>query len=402
MKVLKVIHGFPPYYMAGSEIYSYNLVMELAKQHDVNVFTRIESPFLPLYSTKEETIRNVDIYRVNKPPRDYTFRAKYLDETLDPIYEDYLKRVNPDVVHIGHLSHLSTNIVPITKKLGFPIVFTLHDFWLMCLRGQLITGRYELCTGPAPEKCQECFRLYFLSEQKGKTEVERWMDHLENIIGYVDIFIAPSRYLMRTYLDFGIEPERIRYMDYGFDTSLIERKEHTAADKPRFGYMGRIIPSKGIHILIEAFNKMDDRAVLNIFGASTSDAIYLKEMVKNCNIHFKGGFDNREIKRVLKEIDVMVVPSIWYENSPLVIHEAFLAGIPVIASDLGGMAEYVKDGKNGLLFEVDNADDLYEKLIQFVNNPELINKLSSDGKDVISIEEDANRIVSIYRELSGN
>ena len=402
MRVLKVIHGFPPFYMAGSEIYSYNLVRELAKKHEVNVFTRIESQFRPLYSTEEDNIGNFNIFRVIKPPRDYTFRAKYIDHTLDMIYEDYLKRIDPDVVHIGHLSHLSTNIVSITKKLGYPIVFTLHDYWMICLRGQLITDRYELCTGPTPEKCQKCFRLYFLSEHKGKNEVKRWMDHLQDIVRHVDIFIAPSRYLMRTYLDFGIEPDRIRYMDYGFDTSLIERKEYTTADKLRFGYMGRIIPTKGIHVLIKAFNKMDDRALLNIFGASTSDAKYLKAMVKNSNIHFNGGFDNREINQVLKEIDLLVVPSIWYENSPLVIHEAFLAGIPVIASNLGGMAEYVKHEKNGLLFEVGNSDDLYEKMMEFVNDPALFDTLRPDGSEVVSIREDAERFVATYKELLGN
>ena len=115
-------------------------------------------------------------------------------------------------------------------------------------------------------------------------------------------------------------------------------------------------------------------------------------------IHFKGAYDYKDISTVLSNIDVLVVPSIWYENSPLVIHEAFLAGIPVIASNLGGMAELITHRKNGLLFEPGNIDDLIDKMNIFIRNPSLVQEYSQKTK-VRSIKEDVGEILRIYESL---
>ena len=128
--------------------------------------------------------------------------------------------------------------------------------------------------------------------------------------------------------------------------------------------------------------------------------MYLKERCRNPHINFHGGYHYEEISQVLANIDVLVVPSVWYENSPLAIHEAFLAGIPVITSNLGGMAELVKDGQNGLLFEPGNAADLNEKLYRFIDHPELIEQLASNPMKVSSIQEDAKKLKELYKQLT--
>ncbi|MEJ2252467.1 MAG: glycosyltransferase [Candidatus Lokiarchaeota archaeon] len=199
LKILKVIHGYPPYYMAGSEIYSYNLCNELKKRAniDISVFTRIEDIYSPLYQVEESIESGIKIIRVNKSKRDYTFRDKYIDKKLARIFEFYLQRINPDVVHIGHLSHLTVLMVDIIKEYNIPIIFTLHDYWMICIKGQLINKDFLLCSGPNLEKCVFCNQKYFINNQIGEKEVGRWLNKMREINKKVDLFIAPSKFLKK-------------------------------------------------------------------------------------------------------------------------------------------------------------------------------------------------------------
>jgi len=399
LKILVVIHGFPPYYMAGSEVYAYNKCIELSKKHEITVFTRIENEFQKSYSFSESIEDRIRIIRVNKPSRDYTFRSKYQDFKIAQIFRGYIDKFQPDIVHINHLSHLTTLIIDVINEYQIPIVFTLHDYWMMCIRGQLIKDDYSLCTGPNSEKCIKCNMKYFTSEAHANKEIRHWLHMLSNVNQKVDLFIAPSRFLRKIYINFGIPEHKIIYMDYGFDKDLINGVQKTQSRKVRFGYLGRIIPVKGVSLLIDAFNEMDhSEAELNIYGRLPSSSIYLKERHINSAIHFKGGYNYKDIGKVLSNIDVLVVPSIWCENSPLVIHEAFLAKIPVITSNLGGMAELVTHERNGLLFEPGNVEDLIEKMNLFIENPNLIERYSQETY-VRSIQEDVEEIEKLYVKL---
>jgi len=399
LKVLKVIHGYPPYYMAGSEIYTANFCNEISKKVDLSIFTRIEDEFTKPYNCSESKENGIRIIRVNKPSRDYTFRSKYQDIKMAKIFEHFLDEISPDIVHIGHLSHLTIQIVNIIHDKNIPIVFTLHDFWMMCIRGQLIRDDYSLCEGPSIKKCEECNMKYFTSEVEAEHEIKIWLKTLSEVNQKIDLFIAPSQFLCNKYIEYGIPAEKIVYMDYGFNIDLINEVEKVPSEKIRFGFLGRIIPVKGISHLIEAFNEVvHSKAELNIFGRLPSSSIYLKNRCKNSAIHFKGGYDYKDISKVLSNIDVLVVPSIWYENSPLVIHEAFVANRPVITSNFGGMFELVKHEKNGLLFERGNIEDLREKLNIFIENPNLIKKYSQKTY-VRSIQEDVRDIENLYFKL---
>lgn len=400
LKVLKVIHGFPPFYMAGSEVYSYILCNSLSKHTEVTVFTRIEDEFRNPYEIERKIENNVQIIRVNKPSRDYTFKSKYIDLKIADIFKSCLLEISPDIVHIGHLSHLTVQIVNIAKQYNIPIVFTLHDFWMMCIRGQLIREDLSLCTGPNIEKCAKCNKKYFLSSIQAKEEVQKCLEILSNVNKKVDLFIAPSNFLREQYIRYGIPGEKIIYMDYGFDKDLFKMVKRSASQIIRFGFLGRIIPVKGIKILIEAFNKLSSpKSELNIYGELPASFQYLKNYCRNSAINFHGSFNHEDIGKIFSNIDVLIVPSIWYENSPLVIHEGFLAHVPVITSNLGGMAELVIDGVNGLLFQPRNSDDLMEKMKKFIDNPSLIENLSQNNTKVRSIQEDVEELLIIYNNL---
>ncbi len=399
LKIFVVIHGFPPYYMAGSEVYAYNKCIELSKKHEVIVFTRIEDEFLESYNLSESVENGITIIRVNKPSRDYTFRSKYQDFRMAEIFRKCLEKFQPDIVHINHLSHLTTLIIDLLDGYQIPIIFTLHDYWMMCIRGQLITDNYFLCTGPNIEKCKKCNMKYFSSEVQAKREIQHWLKMLSRVNKKVNIFIAPSRFLRNMYINFGIPEDKIIYIEYGFDKDLVNGIQKVQSSKTRFGFLGRIIPVKGISLLIDAFNEVDHSNVeLNIYGRLPSSSMYLKKRCENSSIYFRGGYNYKDIANILSNIDVLVVPSIWYENSPLVIHEAFLAKIPVITSNLGGMAELVTHEKNGVLFEPGNVEDLIEKMNLFIENPNLIERYSQETY-VRSIQEDVEEIEKLYIKL---
>jgi len=404
MKVVHVIHRFPPFYMAGSEIYTYNLTEELSKYIDVYVFTRYENPFEPPYSYIDEVFGKVKVRRINRPFREYTFRDKYIDINVERLFREYMDQVKPDIVHIQHLSHLSTNIIDLVKdEYGIPILFTLHDFWMLCFRGQLTDPLFNRCTGPSPERCLRCARFFF-KNTVDIVDIDYYRRHMNRILGRVDLFLSPSKFLMNMFIRHGIPKNKIVYSRYGFRKDLIKYKDrkHSSGSIIRFGFIGRIVPTKGVHILLKAFNRMRNKnARLLVFGYYGNLLSYLKRYA-NERVYFMGGFHNREIDKILDQIDVLVVPSIWYENSPLVIQEAFLAGIPVIASNIGGMAELVKDRINGFTFKVGDIDDLAEKMDYIADNPEILNDIRPSRDSVRSIEDDAKSTLEIYRKLVGD
>jgi glycosyltransferase involved in cell wall biosynthesis len=323
-----------------------------------------------------------------------------MDSRVDDAFRKFLGEIHPDIVHVGHLSHLSTNLVAIAKAAKIPVVFTLHDYWMQCLRGQLITSKMQLCPGPSEDRCVTCMRYYFRSDPEARQAYRSWDTHTRSICAQVDHFIAPCRFLYDKFEVWGIPVGRMSNLDYGFDLAPFKKLKKQKSLKIRFGFMGRIIPVKGVDLLIEAINGLAHSKVeLNIFGANNSEVAYLKRMDRHQNVHFLGNYDNRDIAEVFQKIDVLVVPSRWYENSPLVIHEAFLAGVPVITANIGGMAELVKDGENGLLFQVDNVQDLQAKMQRFLDHPELLRTLTKTVTPVRSIQEDARDILAIYNKL---
>jgi glycosyltransferase involved in cell wall biosynthesis len=124
-----------------------------------------------------------------------------------------------------------------------------------------------------------------------------------------------------------------------------------------------------------------------------------KMSAANKNIKFMGTFDNREVASVFREIDVLIFPSIWQENSPLVIHEALIAGVLVITSNIGGITELVIDYKNGLLFKAGDVNDLYNKIMLIIRNPEMIKEISSSLSEIKDIDSHAKEIEKFYSKL---
>ena len=403
MRILQIIHGYPPFAMAGSEVYTYNLARELAKTNEVFVFHRIEDKTKPLYQITDTIDASVNIRYINNyEPDDASFYDKYLNPVVDDAFRYYVNEIKPDVVHIGHLSHLSTQIPIIAKReFGLPVLFTIHDFWMFCHRGQLIHPKsWQICPLPNIVQCTECAVFHYNNPKFSQELIHERDEHIRNVLDCIDVFFAPSHTLQKFYIDMGINKNKLFYSKYGFNVNNIHKHSKTLHDQVTFGFMGRIIYTKGVHLLCESFSKVSGNARLVIWGDTDSE--YGRALVKKYaseRIMYKGRYHNDDLQKVLDSFDVLVCPSIWLENAPLVIQEAQSSELPVLVSNKGGMAELVHDGIDGFVFELGNEDDLRAKMQNLVDNPQKLLMLKTPIEKVRSIKDDADFCIQKYNEL---
>jgi glycosyltransferase involved in cell wall biosynthesis len=272
---------------------------------------------------------------------------------------------------------------------------------------------------------------------QARAQINQRMRHIRELCQQVSLFLAPSRFLREQFVSFGIPAEKIIFSECGLPP-LVESVElsvpgsawygtshetlsHTRtqalpgyektlrpqSDRPRrltFGYIGVVDPVKGIHHLVEAFEPLTN-AELRIYGGETDYAPYpdrgefLAQLRRSPHIRMMGRYAHPELGRILSEVDVVVVPSIWYENAPLVIREAFLAQKPVVTAAFGGMPEWIQEGVNGLLFRPRDVADLRRTLERFISDPSLVEKLSRQFPKVHSIAADAEALEGHYRSV---
>lgn len=428
MKVLEIIHGYPPQYNAGSENYTEAVVNELTKRgHEVAIFCREENQFISEYNLREETTGEngkVKKYIVNVARS----KDRFLHPKIDSKVREIIHSFKPHVAHIEHLNHLSLTIPSVLKVERIPMVYTLHDFWLMCPRGQFLQFNSEgnpwtNCDGQADSKCARiCYSRYHTGDPEESIDIGYWtswvstrMNNAKKAVKQVDQFVAPSRTVIEYFKSYFPEAQsRISYLDYGFDLRRLSGRKRKVENGPFvFGYIGTHIPGKGIDYLIKAFGAIKGKALLRIWGRTKGEYTpYLKKLGldilhdSQSKIEWMGEFDSeRIVEQVFNNVDAIVVPSIWLENSPLVIHEAQQVRVPVITANVGGMSEYVADGVNGISFEFRSIESLTSALQKVKDNPKEAADLghrgyllSRDGT-IQSISEHVDDLLSIFKSV---
>ncbi len=442
MKILQVVHSFLPQNMAGTEIYTYNLSKELSKKNEVFVFYRVNDFRKREYELNYDKFNGLNIITVNNTFKFCnSFEKFYRNDIIAEQFAKVLDKIKPHIVHIQHFIFLSTTIIDEIKRRGIPVVFTLHDYWLICPQWHFLKKDLGICNDSDESKCVDCldyqlsikrfpksiyvrFRniipgfatrflknIYLnmakadLNSQDMPEKIRLRIKHIKGLSSKVDLFIAPSQFLRKKFIEFGIPEDKTRFIPHGINTEYFKGFKRKPSDRMRFGFIGTILPAKGVDILIEAFNRIkDERIELKIYGrlfpyrGFEYYPSHIRRLTRNKKVKFMGGFDHKDVANIFSEIDVLVFPSIWNENCPLVILEAIITKTPVIASKIGGIPELVKDGLNGVLFNPKDVDELQEK-IQYVINPDTMGKLQEAAPEVTSIEDHANKIENLYECL---
>ncbi|MFW0094786.1 MAG: glycosyltransferase family 4 protein [Coxiella endosymbiont of Haemaphysalis qinghaiensis] len=274
----------------------------------------------------------------------------------------------------------------------------------MCPRGQFIQRNppktselWAACDGQVDTKCARyCYSGYFSgNENESLVDISYWTDwvnrrmtHIRRVARKIQCFIAPSYYLYNRYLqNFSLSANKLIYLDYGFDLQQLTNRQRIPNEPFTFGYIGTHIPAKGIQHLIQAFAQVKENCQLRIWGRfRLQNTDGLKAIVTKLPLETQSRiiwlpeYNNKKlVETVCNHVDCIVVPSIWVENSPLVIHEALQVRIPVVTADVGGMAEYVHHKVNGLLFQHRNVHALSKQMQRLVDNPAWAKKLGSRG-----------------------
>ncbi len=418
MKILYACHQFLPEYYTGTERYTLELAKQMQRMgHQVTVLTyaylsneRMQ-PFAKgqllskVYQYDRVPViawRHTDPHPKLMEP-EFSFRLQ--DDHMEDAFEKFLQEHTFDILHITHLMRVSP-ILKVAKRHSLKVVMHLTDYWMICPQATLLKPDGSLCEGP--DFGRNCGK-YCYETKWTQALVKRYRD-AQDSLQLVDVIISPSQFLINVFKRNGVDISRFIYRKHGFDYSkvkFVKKGQLSREGIITFGFLGTILPHKGVHILIEAFKKVAlDNIRLKIYGSYFDHSDYYQSLLQKVGsdprIEFCGEYDFEDVASVLKEIDVVVVPSVWYENAPLVISTAHAYGVPVIATDLGGMAEMVHSGLDGFTFRLGDSDDLSEKIRLLATNPGLLKKFSQAIIPPPRIEGDAFYLEKIYTKLLRN
>ena len=423
MRLLYVIHQFFPDCHSGTEQHCLAAAREAARRgHDVTVLSLHwdhdrNHPPIRLFDAPFEGLR---VIRLNHwrgvNPNDVL--RDYDNLHLDGWFQRVLDDVQPDVVHSFHLRQLGGNLLRVARANGLRVVVTLTDFWFLCPRFTLMKRDGGLCEGP-PDGGRGCVTCEFpelehvspaasATGSDAPARLRALLDRSSALMRDLErahVVTAPSRFLAAMFERNGFAHERFVTVPYGLEPGRITP---LPADRPRrplqLGFCGVLSPWKGVHVLLDAVLSSNADVELTIHGRTEEPTFqtYIDELMQRAasdpRVRFAGAYDEADAPRIFADMDVLVVPSTWYENTPFVMLEAFAAGVPVIASDLGGLSEVVEADRNGVVFRAGDADDLRAAVERVAGDPSWF-----EGLDVRPLDDIAacfDRYEDAYSELT--
>lgn len=328
------------------------------------------------------------------------------------VHERILKDIRPDIVHVCHLINHTTALLEVTGRLGLPTVATFTDFFGFCFNNKLDAADGSLCAGPdaARANCVACAFFAGASGQGTAGGLLRrlvppvvarapglapagWRDtiaalrerpgHLAAAYAAYAGALTPTRFMLESYRrsDIRVPLELCRF---GIDIDRAPKPERTAGPL-RLGFIGQLAPHKGLHLLVEAMRQAEGQAgagafSLDVYGDERMDPPYagtVRAAASGLQAAFRGTFPVERMAAVLAEIDLLVIPSTWVENSPLILLQALATHTPVLVSDVEGMSEFVENGVNGFTFAKGSVKALCARLEAFAREPGLARVLSA-------------------------
>ncbi len=443
MKIVLTVHEFLPEFVAGTEILTFETAKGLQKRgHDVIIWTghpSDEPSVIDEYVYEGIPVKRYKFNRTEAAQNSNLMEADYRNPQFGNKFREFLLEYKPDLIHFFHVFRLSADVVFAGRDLNIPMVFTTTDFWMICPTIQLLLPDNSLCIGPEKgninclrhivtktqsKKIDNIVRLMpdcllaFLAWGTGKTwwpknkyfssiaSLTRRTDCLCQALNLVDRVLVPTKIMNDLLVKHGVNADKVTLQPFGVKFAPLDKLiPRQSGEELRIGYIGNINEHKGLHILLEAIDLLgkDAQVNLKIYGNAGDFPEFfakIKKMAGNDpRIQFCGTFPNEEINLVFSQMDVLVVPSIWYENTPLVIHSAQANKTPVIVSDVGGMTEVIEHDKNGLAFPKGNAQELSRQIKRLLNDKGLLAKLSKQAKEPKTMDTYVEELEEIYRRI---
>jgi glycosyltransferase involved in cell wall biosynthesis len=433
LKITYFTHQYLPRHVGGSEVYTYGLAQraQLAG-HSVRVITHVETTSLDAkdYQAKHTEHAGIPVTELhhNLSRAGHPARAEYDNPYMVQLLKPELDANRPDVVHAIHSMKLSGAALRLCYELKVPVVLTLADYWFICPRHTLVRWNDQVCTGPAHDlDCVRCvnqlhgfanrrvplpaplLRLAskFNSRLLGDHQSHFWRDieairerrqYLKEIVQRADRVIALSEFQKEMFVKNGYAPGKIEVLPHGLETGGLHPADGKQTHHATVVYIGSLVAHKGPDVLVKAISRVPELKVqLHIYGDTNGSTPYLtslKELAaRDDRVRLMGTFPMVEMGRVLATADVLALPALWYENEPLVLKAARYVGLPILASDIGTLSSFVRDGVNGRLLPPGNVNAWSQALAEF--NP---GRVAPDFS-IKTMDQNARELFDIYEEV---
>jgi glycosyltransferase involved in cell wall biosynthesis len=448
MKVLMYTIGFPPSQVGGTEVYVESLIRELARAGhacEVAYLEAVQGDGEIAATTEHRGGVPVHIVRVPRPRYRLEFLAfdAALQEQIVSVLRQVVDGSRPDVVHFHPLQiGFESRLMETLHRDGYPLVFTYHTASASCARGDLLQFGVRVCDGHIRQwRCSACLmhrkgmpRWGALAAQvlplRTYRELYRTFDTLRlrrarsfaslplliqhrreswtRAASACDCVVAVSEWVRELLRRNGVPEKKILLSRHGRTGGAAPAAFRPGA-RPRFGYLGRIYPGKGIDVLLAALRQVGGEARFELeIVAPASVAEDAGQAALLQQVRTLAEQDSRVSLRhvepaavfaLLSTWDALVVPSTAMETGPQVVLEAFLARTPVIGSRRGGIAELVRDGESGFVFEPGNAGELAALLQRFTLDPAPLRALRDRIPAARGADEVARDMLAVYERL---
>ena len=406
LRVIIAAHGHPALTNGGAEIAAFELFNGLRTRADCDAW------YLGCDRTGQGKLATV----LSQPfsDREYLYSAAAFDwfkfanhdANFGPQVERLFAQLAPDVVHFHHYINFGVEVFLHLKRAvpNCRIVLTLHEYLAICHHyGQMVTTQHRnLCHQATPARCQRCFPEFDQSDFfLRKLYIDRFFD-------LVDVFISPSMFLAERYVAWGIPAAKMVVLENLMPpAALAPRSEPSPRDVLRLGFFGQISELKGIDLLFDAATQLEksgvDNVCIEIFGdyrnqpTEFQTAFLARLSSAGSNIRFSGPYDRIQVDELMRGVDAVLVPSIWWENSPVVIQEALRNRRPVICANIGGMAEKVRDGVDGFHFPAGNPMALASLIRRLAQDREMLTKITRSMSGTPMLVSSLEDYLAIYR-----
>lgn len=406
--VLVVSNHFPPHTIGGAEIVAARqarLLRDLG--WNVRVFAGhlrdIRGNSAPTMTRDRyeslEIVRLHDVYR--------HAGTNFRSVINAGLFADVLKEFGPEIVHFHNVIDLGANLIPLAKRHSKKVIVTLHDYWGFCFKNTILRSDSSICRDF--EGCHKCLRK--IETTDGVMPLRLRRDYVMSCLDHADFFIAPSRRLAANYVRAGLEAERIHTISNGVDLGAIAPRLRGPPTVVRFllssSYLGA---HKGITQLVAGLKLLWSKPALrgrwNIAIAGDGDHTpFLREQIAGSGlasvVTLLGRIPRADLIMRLSSADVVMNTSIWPENEPVSLLEGLASGAALIASDVGGAADIVRHGHNGLLYEANDPAALAAAMEQLIVAPRQIQEFSHDNLRRRSDNDETRagaRIDALYRK----
>ncbi|MGH8050047.1 MAG: glycosyltransferase [Arenimonas sp.] len=443
MKILLATHLFFPAHRAGTEV----LVLELAKSlrskgHTIFIVTcnrheDVDDANDPWLS--KDLYDAFDVFHINFGMRNSKRSAAHHINSPKriAILKKVISETVPDLVHFHHINGFSAAAVQEVRNSGLPVFFSATDFWTICSRTSLyIPHQNAVCSGPeSPAKCLACAtpqfpewvsrtaitlvgeaatRLSSTASQIYSTKMR--LTEITQCINASNGIFAATQFQADMLSRYGVSGHHMKVIPFGVRLGELPTKAEIPAipslDTPlRLVFIGSLTHIKGAHVLLEALGKLPLEKLrcldIDIYGKTRDDELHYDNLLKDqaARLHgtvtFRGTFPHEQIGSILRNAHLCIVPSLWYENAPLVLCSAVAAGTPAIVSNFDGMTEVIREGINGLQFTAGNSDELAQILLEQIDDTDWLRKAISNQSGMYRTPDDyCNDIEAAYFSIT--